>query len=223
MTDIVRHEVFGNPEKPMIEYFTGYGSTIQQMRPHIRVLQMVGFSVHAFEYDKAILNGGDPALLPGVIDEIASVVEADQQAGQVAGIYGMSLGAFIGQNILRRTTVDRAIFNTGGVSILDTIWNNPRLKEEKKAFHAAGHGRSRMNRLWADVDRPDDNGANKKALLMISEADKTLDAGWSVVNAQRWDKAGNTTEVLKTNRLDHAPTIIRNLFRISRTRKFFKD
>lgn len=221
MSNLVRDEVFGSPEYPTIHYFTGYGNTVDMYRPHYALLRVMGFRIHAYQYDKAVLNGGDPTLLPSAIDEMQEIVETDSKDYPVAGIYGISLGSFIGLNILKRTAIDQAAFNTGVVSVLSTVWDNPYLAAEKQEFQKAGHSWKSMAETWREIDRPDEL-ENKKVLLMISEGDKVLSPAPSKHNYKAWINSGVNGELVVSKRLGHGQAIFRNLLRIKRTRDFYR-
>jgi hypothetical protein len=185
------------------------------------VMQAMGFRILGFEYDKSILNGGDPTLLLEAISSIKDAIESDAETHDVAGIYGMSLGAYIGFNVLKRTNIDRAIFNTGGVSIVDTVWHSPSLVVEKHTFEQAGFTYKDMQRLWSDIDKPRELSGDKKALLMISSGDKVISPEESMESFAHWQASGVDGALLRSRILGHGEVIVRNLFRLKRTKDFF--
>lgn len=224
MSSIVRHKIFGSPDKPTIHYMTGYGGTIRQMRPHIATLQLAGFRVSAFEYDRSILSGGDPTLLPTTVDEIKGAVAEDMRQHEAAGVYGISLGTLIGANVLAKTGLKRAMFNTGLVSMADVNWNNYHQAQEKQGFIDSGHDYESLRQTWQDIEVASlaDRVKGKDVVLMASTGDTYLGYEEACRTAEAWKHAGTSVDVVTSKGLDHTPAIVRNALRVSRTVKFFK-
>lgn len=188
---------------------------------HIKLLQLVGFRVVGFEYEKSILNSGDPEDLLGAVDYMQEVIEDDLKQHKIAGIYGISLGSFIGFNLLKLTNIRKGMFNTGGVSAVDTIWENPNLRREKLAFVQAGYSHEHLSKKWKRID---EIGVlkNKSVILMSSKSDRVLSYDWAVKNFGKWKAAGNEVRFIKGHVLGHGLFIFKNLFRIRFTVKFYK-
>lgn len=223
MTEVMRDQYFGNPENPTVEYFTPYGTTFRTMKPHIWLLARMGLFVHGYEYDRAIMNAGDPDLLPNTIDAIQRKVEDDIGSGEVRGIYGASLGAFIGFNILRRTTIDRMILNTGCVSAVETLWTNPGLAEEKQAYIDAGYTKDDLAERWRDIDGEAEPPRGKKVILMASTDDNMFSFEEAREYFNTWAPDCAQAELIVSKRLRHREAVIRNLCRVSKTANLFNS
>lgn len=221
MTDVMRDHYFGDPTNPTVEYFTPYGTTFHTMKPHIWILERMGLFVHGYEYDKKILNIGDPNILPGTIDAIQHKVEDDIDNRDVRGIYGASLGAFIGFNILRRTTIDRMILNTGCVSALETLWEQPLLAQEKQAYVDAGYTKSDIAQHWHDIDGDTEFPRGKKVILMASTDDNLFSFKEANKYFTTWAPECEQAELITSRHLSHRSAVIRNLCRVSKTAEFF--
>lgn len=219
---VINSREFGGTGNPTIYYFTGYGSSIEQMKLHIRALTLFGYRVVAFEYEKKILNSGDPKYLVEAIDRIKQTVKADQVHNNAAGIYGMSLGSHIGFELLRQLHIDRAIFNTGGVSVLRAIWDGKLDGEVRRAFENNGQTRQSNLEAWKTIEHFGDLNKDKKVLLMVSDGDELLESEWAIQNFYKWQKSGAKAELIVTPKLSHGHAIFRNLFRHIRTVKFYK-
>lgn len=222
MHKIVDFKIFGNRNAKTIYYFTGYGSTIKQMWLHIKILQLMGFRIVAFQYKKTILNSGNPSLIVDSIDYIFEIIKRDRLNHRISGIYGVSLGSFIGFNLLKRTDITKAIFNTGGVSVANTIWSKTALATEKDAYIRSGYCKKKLQEIWSDIDNIGDCGKDKEIILMISEGDEVLSPKESVANYKKWLRSGVDAELIVSKWLKHGPVIVCNLFRLSMTKKIFK-
>lgn len=222
---LVSHRVFGNETKPTIYYVNGYGDggTIRKFRPHTWLLGLLGFRIMAFEYGNAILNAGDPTKLPEAIRTIADLIRQDMKSHKTAGIYGVSLGSFIGLNLLSLCDIEKGMFNTGGVSVTKTIWDNPHLTKEKAAFVSNGYARASLEKHWASYEVNEDASRlqHKTILLMISTGDTVLPYVEAARNATAWHRAGIRVSLVTSRGMGHSTAIVRNLFRILRTRRFF--
>lgn len=216
----MRHQYFGRPENPTIEYFTPYGTTLNIMKPHIWMLARKGLHVHAYEYDKAIINSGNPDILPNTIDSIQPLVERDINTLDVRGIYGASLGAFIGFNILRRTEIDRMIMNTGCVSAVETLWTCPKLAEEKQAYIDAGYTKKDLADRWQNIDN-DEPPVGKSLILMASTDDDMF--SFDYVRRYYTALAPNCSEaeMITSKRLSHRGAVMRNICRVSMAAEFY--
>src|SRR5688572_4419638 len=97
---LVRYKVYGSDKRPTVYYITGYGGKLGIYAPHIYSFVLKGFRVVAFEYDKAILNAGEPKILLQILQELEKIIKEDKKSRRVVGVYGVSLGTFIGLNVM---------------------------------------------------------------------------------------------------------------------------
>ena len=224
LMSIVRHKTFGKTARPTIYYLTGYGSRIKQLSAHIHTLVLSGYRVVAFEYDKSILNHGDPDFLVEALHDIARAIERDKKNHTVAGVYGISLGSWLGANVLVMCDIRSGMFNTGADNMVRVIWDNPHFAAEKSMFERNGHTRSSLQKIWGPYEFTRDgrrwNG--KHALIMSSRGDEMLDIAEVENNIRSWQKGGDDIQWMVHRSFRHMPVIIRNMFRIHKTPKFFK-
>ncbi len=222
---LVNHKTYGKETKPTIYYILGFTGRLGQYQPHIKVLVRLGFRVVAFEYDDSVLNDGNPQIIIGAIQKISDVVRADQKTHKVAGVYGVSLGVFMGLNILDQNNIRTGMFNSGAAPLRDTIWNNPLLAHQKAGFVKNGYSFNDLQKAWQAYEiSPDPTRfKDKRLLFMNSRADRTITFDRVYKNLSAWQKAGLDMKLIVFDRLGHAPAIVRNMFRISATTKFFKS
>jgi len=222
---IVRHKTYGKPTRPTIYYLTGYGGKVTQFSAHIRTLVLSGYRVVAFEYDKAILNGGDPHLLIASLHDIVKIINQDKKQRTIAGVYGMSLGSWLGANVLVMCNIRSGMFNTGAGNMVRVLWENEHFKQEKKAFQQHGHTKASLQEVWGPYEFTHDGRRwhGKHALIMSSKGDEVLDIAEVQHNIQSWQKGGDDIQWMVHRNFRHMPVIIRNMFRIRRTPKFFKE
>lgn len=219
------HEVFGKSNKPTIYYLTGFGGTIKQYKPHILSLQLSGFRVVAFAYDKSILEAGDPSLLIESLHLIAKKVSEDKKTHKVAGLYGISLGSWLGSNILVECNIESGVFNTGAASMARVVWDNPNFKDVKVAFQQKGHTRQTLERRWGPYEftATGRRWAGKRVVIMSSYGDEIVDINEVRHNIDSWQKAGDNIQWITNRRLGHRRAIIRNMLRLIRTPRFLKQ
>jgi predicted esterase YcpF (UPF0227 family) len=221
---IVRHKTFGKADRPTIYYLIGYGSRITQLKFHIRTLVLAGYRVVAFEYDKSILNNGNPAMLIQALDDLVATINHDKKKHKVAGLYGISLGSWLGANVLVRCGIQSGMFNTGAGNMVRVVWESSHFATEKKAFQQHGHTRESLQEAWGAHEFTPEGRRwqGKHALIMSSAGDEVLDIHQVRHNIQSWQKSGDDIHWLVSRRLRHGPVVVRNLFRLHRTPKFFK-
>jgi hypothetical protein len=222
---IVRHRIYGKADRPTIYYLTGYGGTLKRYAPHIRTFVAAGFRVVAFGYDKAVLNTGDPARLIEVLHELVKAINQDKKNHAVAGVYGASLGSWLGANVLVLCDLHAGLFNTGAGSIVRAVWDNPRFRAEKQAFQERGHTRKSLQRAWGAYEFPPESRRwrGKHALIMSSTGDKVIGIDEVRHNVRSWQNSGDDVRLIVTKRLGHGPVIVRNMFRARRTSAFFRS
>lgn len=94
----------------------GFGGNIWQVKPLINTLNRDGYAITALDFPKKVLREGDPKLLPALVDEVVAFAEERaRQTTQPVLLVGISLGALISLNILRRSTLFQdGVMITGG-------------------------------------------------------------------------------------------------------------
>lgn len=220
-----RSITFEREISPTIYYFVGYKTTIKQLRAHISLLRRAGFRVVAFEYYKAVFSAGDPAVLLNVVDDIKRYVNEDKQGRQIAGVYGISLGSWIGANILVECDIKKGFFNTGAVSVVNALWNSSTLVHEKKAYTKNGYSRESLKRAYEKYDfspATRERLKGKVMLVMSSRADEVMDYDEVVSNVKAWEDVLQGSYHFAVRRSTHIKTVVRNLFKLRQTITFFR-
>lgn len=220
----IRHKVFGKDNHPTIYYLPGYGDgkQIKRYAPHIYTLVTAGYRVVAFEYNWFILQSGEPQTLISSLKTIEACIDKDKKGRTVAGVYGASLGSWLGANVLKDCDIQRGIFNSGGARLSSAIWNAPSAWKERHAYEDKGYGQAEVQKYWKRYE-PAEPGflKNKRLLVMNSARDKVfnIDESRSVIAA--WQAAGNDVSHIETVGLSHAKGIGRNMLRTRTVAKFF--
>lgn len=222
MPAIVGHQIFGKASLPTIYYFTPYGSHIQWFHAHIWLLVKAQFRVVAFDYDKSILAGGNPNLLPTAITEITDWIGQDAAKHKVAGVFGMSLGAYIGWNIMKHTDIRHGFFCTGGVKASSAVWTSSSLRQEKSAFQDAGYEQRDLDEAWKEIDKAHEF-KNKKIVAIYSIADEVTTYKEASQNFIKWQEQGTVLQKIELKRSKHTQTVIRGLLKIPTLVGFFRE
>jgi predicted esterase YcpF (UPF0227 family) len=222
---IVRHAVFGKDRWPTVYCLTGYTGRIKQYRPYITSLVGSRLRVVAFEYDRDILDAGDPQVLVGALRDIETIIAKDKKDRVVAGVYGVSLGTMLAYNVLYDCGITHAVFNAGGVNVPRAIWERPRLHKVKKAFQKNGYTFESLDKLWAPYDptRPRTSKQKNTLLLLNSTGDELVDITEARKTVAMWKAQGTTVTLIVIRGLKHAQSIVRHMFRIRRISKFFRQ
>lgn len=222
---LVRSKVFGKDNKPTIYYLTGYGTTIKQFGLHMRLLSWKGFRIVGFEYDRTVLVGGEPQLLADAIEFVLESITDDMKTHTVAGVYGISLGTIFAYNVMKLPGIKRVIFSAGGCSILKAVWDVPNDGPVRQAFVKHGYDREAVRRGWDGIDieaQPSDM-TNKKLLLMVSKADRTILYRYVQESISQWQKGSGSLSELTVSQLSHPATIVWNAFRLYKTARFYRS
>jgi len=221
----IRYRAFGGDNLPTIYYMGGYGGRIRNYRPHIYSLVFSGYRVVAFEYDNSVLASGDPQTLIDTLNDAEAVIHEDRQNRVVAGLYGVSLGTWFSQNIMKDFGIERGVYNSAVSNLVDAIWNNPNLKKEKQSCIDTGISRSEHERHWQPYDMrlKQNKFAGKKLLVMNSGADQVVDINEVRRTVKDWRSHGSDVTFIEVYWLSHALSIAWNYFRIRRVARFFSE
>lgn len=174
----------------------GFGGAIWQTKRLISVLNRAGYNVTALDFPKKVLGGGDPTLLPQMVDEVAAFVvnEAKSSEDKIL-LIGISLGSLLSLNIFRRSKLfDTAIMITGGniVTVAQNIYGRrvwPQSHDE-------------LSDIWKEVNIFTDPKLlkGKRALFVLPSNDKLIDPAEVIAEAERQSKAGNSIQLIKRGR-----------------------
>lgn len=224
MKSLVSQRIIGKESAPTIYYFAGYGTPLWLVTPHIRVLRRMGFRVYAFSYKADILSAGEPQLLVEAIETIKKIVTKDMQTHKVAGVYGMSLGAFIGLNIQRLCGIKKGLHNTGGVGIVSAIWDNRHLSKEKDRYTENGYSKQDLQKLWAPYEAHENTQVTGlEIVLLAAKRDAVLSYDEAKRNIGAWKESADA-KLVTTSSLGagHITVVIRNFFRLRETNRFYR-
>jgi pimeloyl-ACP methyl ester carboxylesterase len=181
----------------------GFGGSIWQLRRLIRVLQRQGYNVIAMDFGAEVLSSGDPSLLPQLVDEVVTSVENTQhELGQPMLLVGVSLGALLALNVLRRSAdFDKAVLITGG----DIVKVAQRLYPQ-----AWPQSYDDLAKQWRAINMYSDPGQlrGKHAHMVLPTKDKLIDPDDVRQETKRQQQAGNDLELLERNWFGHLGTII---------------
>ncbi len=220
----IRHKTFGKTSRPTIYYLPGYGDgkQIKRYTPHIYTLVTAGYRVVAFEYGWSILQSGDPQTLISSLETIKAYVDKDKKDRVVAGVYGASLGSWLGANLLKDCAIQCGVLNSGGAHLSGAIWNAPGAWKERRAYESKGFTQEDVQKRWKRYE-PAEPGflKNKKLLVMNSTKDGVfnIDESRSVIAA--WQAQGNDVRHIEIRGLSHAVGIGRDMLRPRTVAKFF--
>jgi pimeloyl-ACP methyl ester carboxylesterase len=182
----------------------GFGGSIWQTRRLIRTLQRKGYSVTAFDFPKDMLSKGDPSLLPQLIDEVVDAAEAEATlAQQPILLVGVSLGALIALNIVRRSSLfNEAVLITGGdiAKVAQRIYGT---KVWPQSYEALAH-------QWRDINMYSAPARlkNKRLLFVLPAKDNLIDTSDVYTEVALQNKAGNYLLLIERPSFGHIGTII---------------
>ena len=222
----VRSKAYGSDENPTIYYLTGYTGTIRKYRPHIYALLLGGFRILAFEYDTAVLDSGEPSTLIQTLKDIESAIQKDKEGREIAGIYGVSLGSWLGLNAMVACDLKKGMFNTAGTSIARGVWELPRLKKEKATYRKHGYDRQDLEKAWGHYDKIADFSkrlSGAKIVVLNSTTDEIIKIDEARENIQAWQQDDLEVELITSTGLKHGSAITRHMLRLRKTLRFFKD
>jgi predicted esterase YcpF (UPF0227 family) len=221
---IVTYKIFGRDNAPTIYYLTGFKSTIKQYRPHIAVLTRAGFRIVIFQYHKNILMSGEPRTLIESLRYIERVVAEDKKGRPVAGVYGVSLGSWLGFNIMRRCKITYAMFNGGGMPCAETIWHNPHLAAVKREYKNNGYDFGDLEQAWADDElRVKAVLDGKRVIMLNSKADEIMDINGVRQTIKVLRDEGAEVRWIVVRGLRHAPSIVWHVLRFRLAVVFFRS
>lgn len=175
-----------NPNGTLILLWCGFGGRIWQTKRLITALTRRGYTVRAYDFSSTILSGGNPQELIEVTDEM--VAEAERQSSEWNGetiLFGISLGALLSLNVLRRSNcIAKAVGITGGNIV--TAAKNSAPKSWRQSDEE-------LSELWKDVNMFTDPQLlkGKKMVFVLPLQDKFIDPEEVKRELQTQTAAGN--------------------------------
>ena len=180
------------------------GGSVWQTRRLIEVFRRDGYDVVALDFSKEVLTRGDSDLLLQLVDEVvACAMDELQKRAATPLLVGISLGALMSLNVLRRVEEYRwAVMITGG----DIV---------KVAHRAVGRnvwpqGYDTLAERWEDVNMYSDPDLlrGKRILFVLPINDRLVDTDDVLSEVDRQKRAGNMIECIIRDRFGHIGTII---------------
>lgn len=182
----------------------GFGGSIWQTKRLTGVLRRAGYQVIAMDFPEAVLSQGDPKLLPALADEVVAFAESEaNKADKPILLVGISLGALVAVNILRRSKLfNEAVLITGGdiVTVAQHIYG-PRVWPQSY---------EELAKLWQGVNMYTDPAklVGKRMLFVLPAKDKLIDTDTVRREVQAQNEAGNKLIMIERHTFGHVGTII---------------
>lgn len=189
----------------------GYTGVFKDYRKAVKSLQDSGYDVLLFEYDNEVLDGGKPALLPGLIQDITSVVAKKAENYESVLCAGVSLGAFIAFNVQRNIRkVKVGVYGTAGMSVAHAIFTAKFFRRIKARYVANGFSEQDLKNLWADIEILDDAKLDKSQsmLIVMGKQDRLVRFGKASKAMDKWKANGSRVYYFGKRGLGHTTTIL---------------
>jgi esterase/lipase len=181
----------------------GFGGSIWQVKRLIRTLIRDGYNVTALDFSKHVLSSGDINHLIELTNEITAFAEEEyQKLKQPILLVGISLGALMALNILRRSKhFSKGVLITGG----DIVKIARKVHKQAWPMPINEH-----MRLWQDVNMYTNPTLlkNKKLLFVLPKRDVFADIVDVRREASLQQAAGNTLIMVERPAFGHIGTII---------------
>ncbi len=182
----------------------GFGGSIWQTKRLLRVLHKAGYDVMAMDFSKEVLSKGDPQLLLDLMDEVVVFAEKEaQKTNRPILLVGISLGALVSLNILRRSKLfNKGVLITGGdiVKVAHNIYGRrvwPQSYNELATSWKTLNMYSNPNELH-----------EKRILFVLPSRDKLINPADVRAETKTQNNAGNTLILVERHALGHIGTII---------------
>jgi len=181
----------------------GFGGNIWQVKRLINTLNRAGYDVTAMDFSKSVLSEGDATLLPQLVGEVVKLAEARaRKATQPILLVGISLGALISLNVLRRSAHFTAgVMITGGdivkvaKRLYPKVW--PQTYDE-------------LARSWESINMYTDPALlrGKRLLFVLPKRDRLIDIADVRAEVDTQRRAGNKLLLIERRAFGHIGTII---------------
>jgi len=196
----------------------GFGGNIWQVKRLITVLNRAGYNVTAMDFSKQVLSEGDPTLLPQLVDEVVALAEdRAKKAKEPVLLVGISLGALISLNILRRSPYfDAGVMITGG-DIVKVAQRLYRQTWPQNYNELAG--------TWKMINMYTDPALlkNKRLLFVLPKRDRLIDIADVRNEVKTQQAAGNNLTLIERRAFGHIGTIIEEAILLpGRTLRYIK-
>jgi hypothetical protein len=207
-----------SPQPKRALLLCGFGGNIWQVKRLINVLNRLGYTVTALDFSKEVLSRGDPVLLPALVQEVAEFAEKEaKKDDQPMLLVGISLGALLSLNILRRSTYfDTGVMITGG----DIVKVAQRLYP-KKWQQPYGE----LARQWKNINMYTEPKLlkGKHLLFVLPKRDRLIDVEDVRHEVAVQQEHGNDLHLIERRIFGHIGTIIEEAIILPhRTKRYIK-
>jgi alpha-beta hydrolase superfamily lysophospholipase len=191
-------------EDKYILLMCGFGGSIWQTRRLIRKLNNAGYYVTALDFPEKVLSSGEPYLLPELVKQVVTFAEREaKRINKKILLVGISLGALISLNILRRSAMfEEAVMITGGdiVKVSQNLYGSKIWPQSYKE----------LAKQWKSVNMYTEPKylKGKRMLFVLPSKDKLIDPDDVRNEVHIQNEAGNKLILLERHKLGHKGTII---------------
>ncbi|HSX30601.1 MAG TPA: hypothetical protein VLE99_01670 [Candidatus Saccharimonadales bacterium] len=185
-------------------FLCGFGGRIWQGKRLINVLRRNGYHVTALDFSTEVLSKGDPKLLPELIDEVVAFAETKAKgASEPILLVGVSLGALISLNILRRSKhFNEGVLITGGdiAKVALRIYGN----------HVWPQSYDKLAEQWLSINMytPPKQLRGKRLLFVLPAHDRVVDTSDVYREVSLQNKTGNHLLLVTRRPFGHTGTIL---------------
>jgi pimeloyl-ACP methyl ester carboxylesterase len=182
----------------------GFGGSVWQTRRLISELRRNGYTVTALDFPKEVLSKGDARLLPQLINEVVALAEAEaKKLAKPILLVGISLGALIALNILRRSPLfNEGVLITGGdiVKVAQSIYGS----------NVWPHSYEELAKEWQHINMytQPERLTGKRLLFVLPAKDRLIDVQDVHNEVKMQNKAGNHLILITRRSFGHIGTII---------------
>lgn len=189
--------------KPVL-LLCGFGGSVWQTKRLVGVLQRNGYAVTTLDFPKEVLSKGDPQLLPKLIAEVVDFADKEaQRSAKPMLLVGISLGALITLNILRRSALfDRGVLITGGdiVKVAHGIYGR---KVWPQSY-------PQLAKQWQHINMYSEPQelAGKRLIFVLPAKDDLIDTSDIYSEIKKHNAAGNHLKLVERHSFGHIGTIV---------------
>jgi pimeloyl-ACP methyl ester carboxylesterase len=182
----------------------GFGGSIWQVKQLTSTLNRAGYNVTALDFPESVLGSGDPRRLPMLVDEVVRLAEDEaKKSDEPILLVGVSLGALVTLNILRRSSYfHEGVLITGG----DIV------KIARKLYPEAWQPLAYEEHvtLWQSVNMYTDPESlkGKRLLFVLPKRDKLIEIPDIHRETATQQQAGNALTLIQRGAFGHVGTIV---------------
>lgn len=182
----------------------GFGGAIWQTKRLIKRLNQAGYNVTALDFSSEVLSKGDPSLLVNLADEVVQFAEEQaRQTDKKILLVGISLGALMSLNILRRSDLfNEAIMITGGdiVKVAQNIYGK---KVWPQTYEDLAAEWQNVN-MYTEPERL----RGKRIIFLLPARDRLIDTSDVINEISIQNAAGNNLMLITRKPFGHLGTIV---------------